>query len=211
MGTHVHDGDNTGIGPITIPNDVAITSGSLITANLESPDGQDMTIQLGNGTASIPGGSSFNAAAGNAYAGSNNPGGTVNWAGGIGDGSGVGGDSYLQGGTGGSTGNGGNAYMRAGTKGAGGSSNGYAGFQDADDPNKIAAFNASSLSTKRTFTFPNSDGTLALTVTTPTISSGTGVPGSTPTKVGDIYVDTTNKKLYFATGISSSADWTIAN
>lgn len=46
---------------------------------------------------------------------------------------------------------------------------------------------------------------------TPTISSGTSAPSSTPTKVGDIYVDTTNLKLYFATGTSSSSDWTIAN
>lgn len=45
----------------------------------------------------------------------------------------------------------------------------------------------------------------------PVISSGTAAPATTPTKVGDIYVDTTNKKLYFATGIASSADWTIAN
>lgn len=45
----------------------------------------------------------------------------------------------------------------------------------------------------------------------PTISSGAGIPGTTPTKVGDIYVDTTGLKLYFATATSSSGDWTIAN
>jgi uncharacterized protein with FMN-binding domain len=45
----------------------------------------------------------------------------------------------------------------------------------------------------------------------PTISSGTVVPATTPAKVGDIYVDTSAKKLYFATGTASSADWTIAN
>jgi hypothetical protein len=45
----------------------------------------------------------------------------------------------------------------------------------------------------------------------PTISSGVVAPSSTPAKVGDIYVDTTGKKLYFATGTGSSADWTIAN
>lgn len=47
--------------------------------------------------------------------------------------------------------------------------------------------------------------------TVPLISTGTAAPATTPGKVGDIYVDTTNKKLYFATGTSSSADWTIAN
>lgn len=42
-------------------------------------------------------------------------------------------------------------------------------------------------------------------------NSGTSAPASTPGKVGDIFVDTSAKKLYFATGIASSADWTIAN
>lgn len=45
----------------------------------------------------------------------------------------------------------------------------------------------------------------------PQISTGVIAPASTPIKVGDIYVDITAKKLYFATGTSSSADWTIAN
>ena len=45
----------------------------------------------------------------------------------------------------------------------------------------------------------------------PTISSGILAPTSTPTKVGDIYIDTVAKKLYFATGVTSSADWIIAN
>ena len=47
--------------------------------------------------------------------------------------------------------------------------------------------------------------------TKPTISSGTSAPASTPGKVGDIFVDTSAKKLYFAAGTSSSADWIIAN
>lgn len=46
---------------------------------------------------------------------------------------------------------------------------------------------------------------------TPTISSGIIAPASTPAKIGDIYVDTVAKKLYFATGITNSSDWTIAN
>jgi hypothetical protein len=47
--------------------------------------------------------------------------------------------------------------------------------------------------------------------TVPLISTGTAAPATTPGKVGDMFIDTVNKKLYFATGTSSSADWTIAN
>lgn len=45
----------------------------------------------------------------------------------------------------------------------------------------------------------------------PIISSGAGVPSSTPSKVGDIYIDTTNDNAYIATGTASSADWEISN
>lgn len=38
-------------------------------------------------------------------------------------------------------------------------------------------------------------------------SSGAGVPSSTPSVLGAIYIDTTNGKVYISTGISSSADW----
>ena len=38
-------------------------------------------------------------------------------------------------------------------------------------------------------------------------SSGAGAPSSTPANLGDIYIDTTNLKIYIATGTSSSADW----
>lgn len=47
--------------------------------------------------------------------------------------------------------------------------------------------------------------------TIPEISTGAIAPASTPNKVGDIYIDTSAKKLYFATGTSSSADWELAN
>lgn len=46
---------------------------------------------------------------------------------------------------------------------------------------------------------------------TPDITTGTAAPTTTPSRVGNIYVDTTNKKLYFAVGHSTSADWIIAN
>lgn len=52
---------------------------------------------------------------------------------------------------------------------------------------------------------------IANELTQPTISSGAGAPSSTPTKVGDIYVDTTNAKGYIATAISASTDWKILN
>lgn len=40
---------------------------------------------------------------------------------------------------------------------------------------------------------------------------GTASPTSTPTAVGNFFLDTTNKKLYVATGTASSADWNILN
>ena len=38
-------------------------------------------------------------------------------------------------------------------------------------------------------------------------SSAAGAPSTTPANLGDIYIDTTNLKIYIATGTSSSADW----
>jgi len=48
-------------------------------------------------------------------------------------------------------------------------------------------------------------GRVALTFT------GTAAPATTPSFVGDYFVDTVNKKLYVATGTVNSADWTILN
>lgn len=45
----------------------------------------------------------------------------------------------------------------------------------------------------------------------PTIFSGAGAPASTPTKVGDIYIDTTGDDAYIAVGTASSADWEKSN
>lgn len=47
----------------------------------------------------------------------------------------------------------------------------------------------------------------ATDVGAPTISSGTTTPTSPPAKVGDIYIDYTNKYAYKAMGTSSSTDW----
>ena len=38
-------------------------------------------------------------------------------------------------------------------------------------------------------------------------TTGAGVPSSTPSNIGDIYIDTTNNKMYIAMGTSSSSDW----
>lgn len=45
----------------------------------------------------------------------------------------------------------------------------------------------------------------------PNISSGAVAPASTPSKIGDIYIDTVATKVYISTGTSSSADWKILN
>ena len=43
-----------------------------------------------------------------------------------------------------------------------------------------------------------------------TITTGAGTPtttSSTPSVIGDIYIDTTNNKIYLATGISAPTDY----
>jgi len=37
--------------------------------------------------------------------------------------------------------------------------------------------------------------------------SGSGAPSSTPSNIGDHYIDTAGPQIYVAIGISSSADW----
>lgn len=46
---------------------------------------------------------------------------------------------------------------------------------------------------------------------TPTISTGTAAPTTIPSKAGDIYIDTTNGKIYMAKGISTSSDWLLVS
>ncbi len=41
--------------------------------------------------------------------------------------------------------------------------------------------------------------------------SGAGVPGTTPTAIGQIYVDTNATKVYISTGTVNSGSWTILN
>lgn len=45
----------------------------------------------------------------------------------------------------------------------------------------------------------------------PKVFRGTASPTITPQVVGDIFVDTNNKKIYIATGIVSSSNWTVVN
>jgi hypothetical protein len=74
--------------------------------------------------------------------------------------------------------------------------------------------------TSLTKVYDDGAGTITLNVdaadfaaasTAPTISSGAGAPASTPSKVGDIYIDTTGDNAYIAVGTASSADWEISN
>ena len=50
---------------------------------------------------------------------------------------------------------------------------------------------------------------LAASANVPALSSGAGAPSSTPGKVGDLYVDTTAGKLYFAKAATASSDWVL--
>lgn len=45
----------------------------------------------------------------------------------------------------------------------------------------------------------------------PQISSGIIAPASTPSKIGNVYIDTVLTKVYMSTGTSSSADWKLLN
>lgn len=63
-------------------------------------------------------------------------------------------------------------------------------------------------------TLPDGTQTLGSNVTPTYIkkpTTGTAAPISTPTYIGQEFVDTTNKKVYKATGTSSSTDWVVLN
>jgi len=38
-------------------------------------------------------------------------------------------------------------------------------------------------------------------------TTGAGAPSSAPDNIGDIYIDTTNERIYIATGTSAASDW----
>lgn len=75
-------------------------------------------------------------------------------------------------------------------------------FTTAGDISKLAGIEAGADVT---------DATNVSAAGAPIISSGTTAPGSTPAKVGDIYVNTTGGQVYGASGAASSADWKLLN
>ena len=75
-------------------------------------------------------------------------------------------------------------------------------FTTASDISKLAGIEA------------GADVTAAANVSAagaPIISSGAGTPSSTPSKVGDIYIDTTSDDAYIAVGTASASDWEKSN
>lgn len=52
----------------------------------------------------------------------------------------------------------------------------------------------------------NKQGSVPVALT-PRVSSGTAAPNTTPSKVGDMYVDTQAGVAYIAVGTGSSAGW----
>lgn len=53
--------------------------------------------------------------------------------------------------------------------------------------------------------------TLPNIIGVPWLVISTDVPSTAPVFVGQIYLDRTNKKVYFAFGVSSSSDWVVLN
>lgn len=75
-------------------------------------------------------------------------------------------------------------------------------FTTAADISKLAGIEAGADVT---------DATNVSAAGAPIISSGAGVPSSTPSKVGDIYIDTTSDDAYIAVGTASASDWEKSN
>jgi hypothetical protein len=71
-----------------------------------------------------------------------------------------------------------------------------------------ATTNATTINSTSTGLMHN-NGTTTLNIVTEV--TGTAAPTVTPNFVGQMFVDTTNKKIYVATGTTNSSDWTILN
>lgn len=85
---------------------------------------------------------------------------------------------------------------------------------EIDDSSSSHKFVTATQITKLTDIEQNADVTDAANVSqagAPIISSGGGAPSGSPTKVGDIYIDTTGDNAYIAVGTSSSSDWEVSN
>jgi len=79
------------------------------------------------------------------------------------------------------------------------------GAASAADLTKLAALTSTAVELNYTDGVTSNIQTQLDTKTT--VSTGAGTPGSTPTKEGDIYIDTTDDIIYISTGSASSADW----
>jgi hypothetical protein len=82
--------------------------------------------------------------------------------------------------------------------------------QSTQAPTNIKAPDATISDTAKAVAYHTHNGVDAPLVATSVIS-GSGAPSQTPKAIGQIYVDTSGLKVYIATGISSSADFTIVN
>jgi len=71
-----------------------------------------------------------------------------------------------------------------------------------------ATTNATTINSTSTGLMHN-NGTTTLNIVTEI--TGTAAPAVTPNFAGQMFVDTTNKKIYVATGTTNSSDWTIVN
>lgn len=45
----------------------------------------------------------------------------------------------------------------------------------------------------------------------PSLATGTGAPSVAPGKIGDLYINTSNSKVYIATGTVNSSSWAALN
>ena len=84
--------------------------------------------------------------------------------------------------------------------------------RDTDDANASADINQGMINARvlggNGTSAPDTDiQTIYDNIGTHTVTSGAGAPGTTPTTVGDIYIDTTGDRVYIAKGTASSADW----
>ena len=74
-------------------------------------------------------------------------------------------------------------------------------------PTLIASSSADGQTPVRVYADPTTHRLLVQTVA----SSGSGAPATTPTALGQIYIDTLNTKVYVSTGTVNSGSWTVVN
>jgi len=79
------------------------------------------------------------------------------------------------------------------------------------DENSVPTLLALSSAGDGTIVTLYADPTSHRLLVTPALTTGTTSPSSTPSAVGQMYIDTSGKKIYFATGTTNSSDWTVVN